>query len=136
MNITKEEFDNFLKMQDRILDLIEEKTKELSLIMYDSLPEGKICWVDICESELEKDCIFVEFEEYKHGESWKDQFNLPIRFLWDEDYPTIFKREIDEKNKSIEFKKKIDEVARKIVEEVKLESFDRSEYERLKYKYA
>ena len=78
MNITKEEFGNFLKMQDRILDLIEEKTKELSLIMCDSLPEGKICWVDICESELEKDCIFVEFEEYKHGESWKDQFNLPI----------------------------------------------------------
>jgi len=95
--ITEEEFYNFLYTQNIITDLIEEKTKELSIILYNRLPEGEMCDVDIFESEFRSRCIFVEFEEYRYGESNRDQFELPIRFLYDSDYPAVYKEEHEEK---------------------------------------
>lgn len=129
--ISKEEFYNFLYMQDIITDTIEEKTKELSMILYNRLPIGEMCGVDICESEFTPGCIFVEFE----GVSCRDQFDLPIRFLWDSEYPAIFKMENNINNKLIETSRMINEVVTKLTEDIQLETYEKNEYERLKSKY-
>ena len=89
--ITKMELDDFLKMQEHIEELIELKTTELALILYDRKPIGEICEIDIEESPFEQGCIFVEFEEYFCGESCKDQYNLPFEFLYNEKYPNHYK---------------------------------------------
>lgn len=131
--ITEEEFYNFLYTQNIIKDLIEEKTKELSMILHGRLPEGEMCDVDI--EEYKSGCIFVEFEEYICGESCRDQFDLPISFLYDLDYPAIFKREFDEKKKLL---KEIEEIKiehEKLKEDIQLERYELNEYERLKSKY-
>lgn len=47
--ITEEDFYNFLYTQNIIDDLIEEKTKELSMIMYGRLPIGEMCDVSVEE---------------------------------------------------------------------------------------
>ena len=89
--ITKKELDDFIEMQERICELVELKTAELALILYDKLPEGEICEFDIEESWLEPGCIFVEFEWYCCGESCRDQFNLPFEFLYNENSPARFR---------------------------------------------
>jgi len=133
--ITKKEFEDFLEMQDRIRELVELKTAELSMILYDKLPEGEICGVDIEESEFESECIFVEYDIYSCGERYADQFQLPFEFLYDLKYPTIYKLEHDEKLQKI--KKQEEEMKREDEEREKreFEEAERKEYERLKLKY-
>ena len=133
--ITKEELDNFIKIQNHILNLVEEKTKELSLILYNRLPEGEICDANIFESEFKPGCIFIEFEEYRCGESWRDQYNLPMRFLYDKDYPAIYKKEYEEKEKFREKKIKESKHKKEKYEKLCLKNFERDEYNRLRKKY-
>ena len=129
--ITEEIFYDFLYMQNNIIDLIEEKTKELSMILHDRLPEGEICWVDICESEFRSECIFVEFE----GSCCKDQYNLPMRFLYDKDYPSIFKTEHEYRTTMLEEMDKLDKEREERERLLNIEKMEREEYERLKSKY-
>ena len=133
--ITKVDFYNFLYTQNIITDLIEEKTKELSMILYNRLPIGEMCEVSIEESWFESDCIFVEFEEYRCGESSLDQFNLPMRFLWDSEYPAIYKKENDLKNELLKGMEEIDKRNEKLKKDIQLEEFEKEEYKRLKVKY-
>ena len=133
--ITEEIFYDFLYMQNNIIDLIEEKTKELSIILHGRLPEGEMCDVDIWESEFKSRCIFVEFEEYKCGESWKDQFNLPMKFLYNKDYPAIYKEEYEERKRLKEETIKMNRLNKEKHEKHCLENFERDEYTRLRKKY-
>ena len=133
--ITEEIFYDFLYMQSNIIDLVEEKTKELSMILHGRLPEGEMCGVDIDEYTQGCGYIFVEFEEYVCGESCRDQYDLPIRFLYDPDYPAVYKEEHEEK---IRFQLKLREEAKYKKEEYEklcLENFERDEYNRLRKKY-
>ena len=133
--ITKMELDEFLKMQERIWELVELKTAELALILYDRPPEGEICEFDIEESPFEEGCIFVEFEWYCCGESCRDQYNLPFEFLYNEKYPIHYKYLHDEKQRKLDEQRESDEILRQIKERTALEKHDRSEYERLKKIY-
>ena len=99
--ITKQEFEDFLEMQDRICELIELKTIELSMILHGRKPEGERCELNIAESEFAPGCISVEYDIYSCGERCADQFELPFRFLYDFSYPTIYKLEHDEKLRKI-----------------------------------
>ena len=133
--ITKMELDDFLKMQERVFKLVEDKTKELAMILYGRLPEGEICEFDIEESWLEPGCIFVEFEKYSCGESCIEQYNLPFEFLYNEKYPVKFKAIHEEKERKLKEQKK--EKRREDYERTRLENecYDRSEYLRLKKIY-
>lgn len=133
--ITEEIFYYFLYMQNNIIDLIEEKTKELSMILHNRLPIGEMCDLDIEEYTPGCGYIFVEFEEYTCGESCRDQFDLPIRFLYDSEYPAIFKREFNEKKKLLIEIEEIKVEHEKLKEDVQLEKYELSEYERLRKKY-
>ena len=133
--ITKKELDDFIEMQERICELVELKTAELALILYDKLPEGEICEFDIEESDFEEGCIFVEFEWYCCGESSRDQFNLPFEFLYSEKYPIHYKYLHNEKQRKLNEQQ--EEMKREDSErkERELEDYERSEYLRLKKKY-
>ena len=133
--ITKEELDSFLKMQERICELVELKTAELALILYDRLPEGEICEFDIEESEFEPGCIFVEFEIYSCGESYRDQYNLPFEFLYNEKYPVHYKYLHDEKQRKLNEQIEMMKQEGKEREERELEDYERKEYLRLKKVY-
>ena len=133
--ITKKEFEDFLVMQKRIFDIVENKTKELAMILYDRLPDGEICEFDIEESPFEQKCIFVEFEKYYCGESCLEQYNLPFDFLYNDLAPKRYKLIYDEgervkKERCIQLEEsKIEQ------DKINLEKFDRSEYEKLKLKF-
>ena len=133
--ITKEELDSFLKQQEHICKLIELKTIELAKILHNRKPIGEICELDIGESEFKPGYIFVEFEEYSCGESNRDQYNLPLEFLYNEKYPVHYKYLHGEKRRKLKEQK--EEMRREDSEreERETESYDRREYERLRKKY-
>ena len=133
--ITKKELDDFIEMQERICELVELKTAELALILYDKLPEGEICEFDIEESWLEPGCIFVEFEWYCCGESCHDQFNLSFEFLYDLEYPAKYKEIHDEKQRKLNEQLKMMRQEDKARKERELEDYERREFLRLKEKY-
>ena len=133
--ITKKEFEDFLQMQDIISELIKVKTTELALIKYGRLPEGGEVDFDICESEFEPKCIFVEFITRICGDYERDQYNLPFEFLYDETYPEKYKMIYEERKRLL---KEIKEQAEKErLERVKigLESWEREQLKKLKQKY-
>lgn len=132
--ITKEEYFDFLKINDDLCDLINKKTVELCRILYDRCPTGVYCSSEQ-EFEIYENEISVSYEEWSCGERCYDQFKLPIEFLFDINYPEEFKK-IHEEN----VKKKEDEKLRKKKEndesnKKKLEEFERKEYKRLKNKF-
>ena len=133
--ITEETFYDFLYMQNNIIDLIEEKTKELSIMVHNRLPIGEMCDVDIEEYTPGCGYIFVEFEEYKCGTSWRDQFDLPLKFLYDVDYPAIYKEEHEEGVRLQQKKIEEDKYKKEEYEKLCLKNFEKDEYERLKKKY-
>ena len=133
--ITKEELHSFLKQQEYICELIELKTIELAKILHNRKPIGEICELDIGESEFKPGCIFVEFEEYSGGESSCDQYNLPLEFLYDEKYPAHYKYLHGEKQRKLNEQIAMMKQEDKERKERELESWDRSEYSRLKKKY-
>jgi len=133
--ITKEEFEDFLEMQDRISELIKAKTSELALIKYGRLPEGGEVDFDICESEFEPKCIFVEYETCHCGDYERDQYNLPFEFLYDELYPMKYKMVYEERKRLLKEMEEQAEKERLERARIGLESWEREEYERLKKKY-
>ena len=133
--ITEEIFYDFLYMRNNIIDIIEEKTKELSIMVHNRLPIGEMCDSDIEEYIPGCGYIFVEFEEYMCGESCRDQFDLPIKFLYDRNYPAIFKKEFDEKIRLEDEMKEIEKVYERVKLNDRFEKYDMCEYERLKVKY-
>lgn len=133
--ITKQEFEDFLKMQERIEKLVEIKTCELAIIRYGKAPEGEICDFDIEQSDLKQGCIFVEFEIYLRGESCRDQYYLPFGFLYDVLYPAKYKMVLDKKKKRLEEQKEMMRQEDTEREKREYEEYERNEYERLKLKF-
>ncbi len=133
--ITKEEYFNFLKTNDDLCNLINKKTVELCRILYDRCPTG-VYQSSEQDFEIYKDgCILVNYESWSCGELCYDQFELPLEFLFDVNYPEEYKK-IHEENvrireeEKLRKKKENEESNRK-----KLEEFERKEYIRLKNKY-
>lgn len=130
--ITEKEYRDYLEFDNKLHKLIEEKTKQLSLIIYNKLPKGE--YID-CEFTEKNGKLFVEFEYWLCGENCRDQFYLPLQFLFDETYPEKYRLLWNEEKRKIneekELKKKKEEENRQRV----LEEYERSEYERLKLKY-
>ena len=133
--ITKEELDSFLKQQEHICKLIELKTIELAKILHNRKPIGEICELDIGESEFKPGYIFVEFEEYSCGESNRDQYNLPLEFLYNEKYPVHYKYLHGEKRRKLKEQKAMKKQEDKKRKARDLEYSERSEYLRLRKKY-
>lgn len=130
--ITEKEYREYLEFDNKLHKLIEEKTKQLSLIQYNKLPVG--VYRD-CEFTEENGKLLVEFESYSCGETDYDQFYLPLEFLFDESYPEkyklIWEEEKCKKKEEEDRKKRLEEDHRKEV----LENYERKEYERLKSKF-
>ncbi len=130
--ITEKEYRDYLELDNKIHKLIEEKTKQLSLIQYGKLPKG--VYRD-CEF-TEKDCkICIQFESYSCGETDYDTFYLPLEFLFDESYPEkyklIWEEEKRKEKEESDRKNRLEEDHRKEV----LENYEKKEYERLKSKF-
>jgi len=116
--ITEKEYRRIIKQYKQLVDLILAKTEQLALIERGRRPRG-IC--DEIDFEEKDGKLLVEFERYCCGESQYESYYLPLKFLFDENYPERYKVMLEEE---------------KIKKEVELmKAFERSEYERLKKKF-
>jgi hypothetical protein len=130
--ITKEEYENFKKQRNKINELILVKTIQLSMILYNEPPNGECYNYDF---EEENGKIFVEFEYGQCQETCRDQYYLPIEFLFDETYPEKYKKIHEEdvkkrEEEKLRLKKEKEDERKRILEE-----FEIKEYKRLKNKF-
>lgn len=130
--ITEKEYRDYLDFEDKLHKLIEEKTKQLSLIRYNKLPKGVY---RNCELTEVKGKLLVEFESYSCGETDYDQFYLPLEFLFDETYPEKYKLLWEEEKRKIDEEKKLKKIKEEENRQRVLEEYERKEYEKLKLKF-
>lgn len=126
MKITKEEFDKLYtdditkKEFDRIIRKIDDRFGEIYLTLNPDIK--KRGWFDYenCNYESEVSGGYFDHIEYKEyigiGGEYSElpmpyEYEIPTRWLWEENFGVEFKKEVSEYEKTIELKKKKVKVA-------------------------
>jgi len=133
--ITKEEYLNFLKINNELCELINKKATELCRILYNRLPYGAYYSHEQDFEIYKEKYISVVYERYSCNERCTDSFDLPIEFLFDETYPEKYKKIHEEEVKKKEEEKLRLKKEKEENQKKKCEIFERKEYERLKKKF-
>lgn len=133
-SISKEDYLKFIETRDELCNLILEKTKELSLIMYGRPPIGYCYDRDFFDLNA-YDQLFIQYESSSCQDTNYDSFNLPLEFLTDESFPEKYKLAYAEKKRRDEEQKIKMKLMKKLEDQKNREIFEMKEYERLKLKY-
>ena len=133
VTITKEYYNNVMRLHAEIVDLILERATAMALMQHGRHPNGTCGETDFDEEDGK---LLVQFEEYWCSESNYDTYHVPIEYLFDPDWAEkyeVFLVEDGKRREEEKIQRKKRERTYHVVENT--EEWDLQEYERLKAKY-
>jgi len=131
---TEKKFREILKNSEELVELIESKTIQMSLMLYDRSPKGRFI-TNLDELDEKDGKICVQFESYSCQDTDYATFYLPLEFLFYESYPENYKLIWKEEKRKEKEERKRKDREKKDNEKKRCEIFERKEYEYLKLKY-